>query len=880
MNVAVERLFHELVDLPPDARAQYFAVHRIDAATRDEVNALLACDVGASAVLLRDVGLAASRALPQLDPTGWRCGSFQLLHLIGQGGMGAVYLAERIDGEITQRVAVKLLPLGAGHVHRERFMQERQILASLAHPNIARLLDVGHTDGGRPFLAMEYVNGEPIDVFAAPLTARQRIVLFLKLCAAVGYLHRNLIVHRDLKPSNILVTADGEPKLLDFGIAKILDLPTDATSTTLRLLSPDYASPEQVSGIGIGTTTDIYSLGGILYRLLTGKGVHEFDDRAPEAIAQVITAGVVTPPSRWTPELKGDLECILLKALRKDPHERYATVEEFAEDLRAFLDLRPVRAHAGNAWYRTRKFLRRCWVTASAAAMVIATLAIGLYVANRQRIMAERRFGQLHELSTKLLDFETQLGDADPTIRNTLVSLSIQYLEGLGREAFHDTQLAIEIGAAYLRVARMQGVPEWNQQGQYTAAEESLSKTQLFVDSVLRIDPRNREALWLAANVAHDRAVTAYAQRRTEQVLAYAPKAVEEFDRLASLGHLTWRDINAATYIFGDLAEVHIALHRFDDAVRYARRGIEWSRNTSSVPGPRAQAFNMLAGALMYLGDFQGALGAIQEGRKHLDTLVVTDRYPRYVALMAFQTRCREGLMLGEDGGVNLGRPLEATVLLQEAFDAVEQFARKDAHDYESRSDVAIAGRFLGDILRHSDAKRALDVYDQSLARIREVPKDVSARRVEALLLAGSSYPARWLHRHDARGRIDAALRLLVETNDYSAKAILPGSEADIAVRALADHLFETDEPEKAIETYRQLCAAMSAAHADPWNDLVDAVNVSRVEGSLSAQLRRVGHLEEAAILQRSRLDLWRSWGKRLPDNPFIRQEIAASSSS
>jgi serine/threonine protein kinase len=376
-----------LADLSAEARAQYFAKHATDGETRREVEALLRFDSGASTRLVRDIGAAASEAL-ELDGTGWRCGPYRLLDVVGRGGMGAVYRAERADGEVTQQVAVKLLPPGAGDWLRERFLQERQIQASLTHPNIARMLDAGRLDNGQPFLAMEYIRGKPIDVFAAGFTVRQKIELFLKVCSAVSYLHRNLIVHRDLKPSNILVTEEGEPKLLDFGIAKTLDLATDATVTIMRMLTPDYASPEQVTGGQISTATDIYSLGAVLYQLLTGKPAHEFEDRSPEGISRVITAREVTQPSRWTPELKGDVEFILLKSLRKDPQERYATVDQFADDLQAFLDFRTVRARSGNAWYRTRRFVRRYWIPVTAAAVVFASLSAGLFIANRERARA------------------------------------------------------------------------------------------------------------------------------------------------------------------------------------------------------------------------------------------------------------------------------------------------------------------------------------------------------------------------------------------------------------------------------------------------------------------------------------------------------------
>jgi serine/threonine-protein kinase len=418
MNARAKELFHDVADLTPDKRARYFAEHEVDEDTCREVEELLAFDSGASAFLMRDISIAASLSLPQLEPNGWRCGPYRLLHVIGRGGMGAVYLAERADGEVSQRLAVKLLPPGAGDAQRERFLQERQILASLAHPNIARMLDAGHVENGQPFLAMEYVEGKPIDVFAAELSLRQKITLFLKVSAAVGYLHRNLVVHRDLKPSNILVTADGEPKLLDFGIAKMLGVATDTTMTGMRMLTPDYASPEQVAGGTVSTATDIYSLGAVLYYLLTGKPAHEFKEHTPEAVASVVATREVTRPSRWTPELKGDLDSILLKALRKDPGERYATAEQFSEDLESFLKSRPVKARSGNTWYSTRKLLRRYWVAFALAALAFFAAAGGIVATTIQaRTIRKQRDFAFRELarSEAILNLNDYLLSEVPT---------------------------------------------------------------------------------------------------------------------------------------------------------------------------------------------------------------------------------------------------------------------------------------------------------------------------------------------------------------------------------------------------------------------------------------------------------------------------------
>ena len=249
MRNRVEEIFHEVADLSAEARARYFTQQGIDTKTRTEVEALVLFDADSSTSLERDIEQVAQRALARFEPKGLLSGPYRLGDLLGRGGMGTVHLAERVDGEVSQRVAVKLLRPGVDDPQlRQRFLAERQILATLSHPNIARLLDAGHREDGQPYLVMEYVEGKAIDVYTKGLSLRQKIALFLKVCAAVGYLHRNLVVHRDLKPPNILVTLEGEPKLLDFGIAKMLDWAGDATMTGMRMLTPDYASPEQVDG--------------------------------------------------------------------------------------------------------------------------------------------------------------------------------------------------------------------------------------------------------------------------------------------------------------------------------------------------------------------------------------------------------------------------------------------------------------------------------------------------------------------------------------------------------------------------------------------------------------------------------------------------------
>ena len=281
LNQDVASLFDAVADLAPSGRDAYYRQHGVSPSLRAEVESLVSFDRQSDALLVEAVAAGAAHAASILQRALLpdRCGPFQPEKLLGQGGMGTVWLAKRVDGEVDQQVAVKLLQphLQFPRVH-ERFIQERRILASLSHSNIARLLDAGRSANGQPYLVMEYVEGEAIDVYCQPLDLQKVLRVFLKVCSAVSYAHAMLVVHRDLKPSNILVTREGEPKLLDFGIAKLIAPDAERTDTIGRLLSPDYASPEQVRGEDTGTAADVYSLGAILYKLLAGRSPHQFDE--------------------------------------------------------------------------------------------------------------------------------------------------------------------------------------------------------------------------------------------------------------------------------------------------------------------------------------------------------------------------------------------------------------------------------------------------------------------------------------------------------------------------------------------------------------------------------------------------------------------------
>ncbi|MEM9556889.1 MAG: serine/threonine-protein kinase [Acidobacteriota bacterium] len=396
-----------------------------------------------------------------------RIGPYRVLHRIGQGGMGQVFLAERADGEIERQVAIKVIGFGFDlPIVHQRFLSERQILAGFDHPYIARLFDAGTTADGRPYLVMEAVDGRPIDRYCAEerLSLEERLRLFRKVCSAVEHAHRRLVVHRDLKPPNILVTADGTPKLLDFGIAKLLDpdsfpLPLDeVTRTALRPLTPRWASPEQVCGGTITTASDVWSLGVLLHRLLTGGHPHDPVTTAPEALL----AAMQRPPERasrclqrrlaegkevpWPDaearrvarRLDGDLDSILTKALRFEPDERYPSVSALDDDLRRLLDGEPVRASRATRLYRLGKFFRRhrtaVLVAASVLLLVVGFAGVSLYQSAEIRAQVERAELQAARAEQTRDFLADLLGAADERMRREgEVTLAELLEEGVGR---------------------------------------------------------------------------------------------------------------------------------------------------------------------------------------------------------------------------------------------------------------------------------------------------------------------------------------------------------------------------------------------------------------------------------------------------------------
>jgi serine/threonine protein kinase len=539
------------LELEPAQRSAYLArVDAVDPVLRKELDSLIASHERTGTDFLNAPWAQAASALAsQVVPDallGRRVGSYQIMGQIGVGGMGEVYRAFRADDEYKKQVAIKLVRAGQNSDFVvNRFKNERQILASLDHPNIARLLDGGTTENGVPYFVMEVIEGLPIDEYCnthkLPIT--ERLKLFVQVCSAVQYAHQHLFIHRDIKPGNILVTSDSVPKLLDFGIAKILEGGTEVaqlepTLTFFRLLTPGYASPEQVKGATITTSSDIYSLGVVLYVLLTGRSPYQLTKPTSEGIARAVCEVEPEKPSavvrrtmadgketarlaladlaalregsveKLSKRLRGDLDDIVLMALRKEPQRRYASVEQFAQDIQRHLDSLPVLARKDTLGYRMSKFVNRHKFGVIAASVMALTLLTALVVtirANRiarqqaeiartQRERAERRFNDVRKLANSMifdLPGPIHMVPGSIAVEKMLYDNGLKYLDSLATEAEGDVSLQRELAAGYKQLGDSQGFPYGGSLGDSPGALASYRKSLQMRQRLVDNDPGN-----------------------------------------------------------------------------------------------------------------------------------------------------------------------------------------------------------------------------------------------------------------------------------------------------------------------------------------------------------------------------------------------------
>lgn len=548
----LQRLFEQALELPAAARRDFLDAQISDAAERDEVLALLATHERIDAPLDRPVRLPLP--VPNDDPAAWiglRIGAWQVTRRIGFGGMGTVCEAVRADEEFQKSVAVKFL-----HRHAAtqaavlRFKAERQILANLTHPNIATLFDGGVTDDGRPYLVMEYVDGLPITKWCdeRALTVRDRVRLFLQVCSAVEAAHRSLVVHLDIKPGNILVTPEGHVKLLDFGIARLLDREEDDSAERVnaqepRLFTPDYAAPEQVSGQPVGTATDVYALGVVLYELLAKRTPLAVHDASTDEMARVVCEGVVRPTGT-----DADLDAVLLKALHKDQRQRYANASELRSELQCFLDGKPVAAQPDTKRYRLRKFIGRYRIASAAASVALLAVLCGAGLSLWQAQVAQRAAADTRRLNDFLLEV-LQMSDPFDTGKEITLSEALDATAARIDATFADRpDLSAEIrfGIGYSMLSRYR--LESAEQQLRRALEESRTEFGLH-------DIRTLRAMEGVAGLLHEKGD-----------LAAAEAMYKETRRLIEASGLTADPLYV--YVLGNLGNFYLTLERYPEAER------------------------------------------------------------------------------------------------------------------------------------------------------------------------------------------------------------------------------------------------------------------------------------------------------------------------
>lgn len=728
MNEDVRYWFERAVRLSPDARRAMLESSCADQGVRAEVMSLLEFDSGGPD---SESDLPVSKAIKEIAGSAFdspsrefpaqRVGPFELGRMLGSGGMGSVYEAHRVDGQVRQRVAVKFVqvsPLSSERFRdsvRRRFARERQMLASLRHPYIAGLIDAGTTEGGTPYAVIEQVDGVPIDEYCDKLLPdpADRIRLVLKLCEAVQFAHRNLIVHSDIKPENVLVTEDGTPKLIDFGVAS--DLADDTTLTTMRAFTPGYASPEQCRGMAATVATDVFGLGGVLYRVLTGARPREIEGGSLEEVIRVICEEDVIRPSAIKPELRGDAENILLKALQREPQRRYGSAPELADDLNRMLARRPVRATPDSVWYRASRFTRRHWVPLLTTAAFIAALAVFAAVSQQQRASALRRAAESRRLAERLLfEVHDEIGGVlgGTKARERLGVIAVQFLESLERDYGGDPELAWEMLNAYSRLGQSRGGVV-SSVGDTASALQLARKALSMGDIVERTAPGPERLDELFTAYQGLTAIFEDARRPTEQ-----REILDRMLRIAArLQPLRQAQAQAALARFHDNRGARKeAAEAFGQALSILR---PLAKDPAKPPGAEEQLTSVLVGygrSQALAGDFESSVVTLQEAIRSSERRIAAEPNRSRSVRQLYWGNIALGDVYGSPGRFNLGRVSEAVQHYQKARGIAEKMVAADPDNEAATLDLARAYMREGVALAAARPAEALTLLERSRA--------------------------------------------------------------------------------------------------------------------------------------------------------------------
>lgn len=917
----VKTIFQRALELPSAHRPSYLD-HACgsDPELRRAVESMLQSDTEETTFLDKSPVDPISKLLDQVEikPPS-RVGQYEIQREIGRGGMGAVYLASRADDQYRKQVAIKLVLRDRENASVvERFRRERQILANLDHPNIALLLDGGATADGLPYLVMEYVEGVPIDEYCdgGKLDVSGRLRLFLTVCGAVHHAHQNLVIHRDLKPSNILVKKDGTVKLLDFGIAKLVQTQPaagqalDKTATAMRILTPEYASPEQVRGDPVTTATDVYQLGVVLYQLLTGHHPFAFKSRAavmqmllsdepqrPSAATQRVVEEDLpdgtkellrTPqsvstcregsPQKLRRRLEGDLDAILLKALAKEPAQRYGSVEQFADDIRRHLEDAPIQARAHSIRYLASRYYRRHKTGAAAAAFVFVSLVIGIaaagweaHIARLERAKAQRRFEEVRRVANSFL-FEVHDAMAPlagtTAARQLVVRKAMEFFDGLAKEAAGDTTLQRELAIAYHRLGDLQGNPNVANLGDTAGALRNYRKAMAIRESLLNASPQDpdlRRELGQSFEAVADLYVTS---GNTDAALEHYQKAKAIFESLQkeapssrpiqSLLAKSYHNVVGQLIHTGDTARAlelsRKAMKISEDLVAQDPSNAEARRNLSV-------AYSRFGGVLDRMGDSSGALQNFQKALEIQQALVQEN--PDNA-----QARREISVIYEDMGRAHAIRNdlTQATESYRRALAIRKDLAASDPRNALAAADLGFIEMRMGDMFHRANQRglalesyrRALTVF-QNLANLD--PSNVVARRDMALVferLGGIQA---------ATGNNTSALDYYKRLQDVAAEWVSKDSSNSVAHHTLGVARLRVSETQSRMgDLPAALTSAEKALTIFRKLHETDAANVENQRGLAWAWIRKGEVLEAKAQASprgkaASRIQVWQEAG-------------------
>lgn len=741
----IEEIFQSAVERPVSERSEYVAqVCGDDYELRSEVESLLASDSDAVTVLhsVIEADVVRLNRESSASEAGLRVGPYSLVRELDSGGMGVVYLAVRSDDQYFQIVAIKMIRRGMewpSLIHR--FRAERQILANLTHPNIGAILDGGETEDGRPFIVMEYVEGQPITLACESrgLSIREKVELFRSVCSAAHYAHQKLVIHRDVKPSNVLVTPQGVVKLIDFGVSKPLapelipgELPK--TESWQRLMTPDYASPEQLQGQELTTASDIYSLGVLLFELLTGSRPYSLGELSPAAAERLVCEGDIPKPSsvpglpdRVRKQVAGDLDRIVSKAMDQDPSRRYLSAQHLEEDLVRFLQGKPVLARDATPIYRLSKFIKRHRTACLMASVTLVVLAGSIFLHQRQSRAADSRVKQVAALAdSAIADLTEKLQQSPASIeaQASLFHSALGYLEQLTRDSGNDPRLLLELSHAYTRVGDLEGSPFvanlGNSATAVTSYQEAL-RTALDAHARLPGEESTEAAIEAYHRLAGMESFLGNTQKALDGYQKSLPLATEFLQqkpadpmrrRLLAMNYAGIGDVELSSL------EPDKALNNYRQAFQVfgsdANGQEDHDRTLAGLYLRRARVLNELGPQPEAVADVHRAI-EIAQG--------LTRQFPseRQVQRDLFSAYQNMVLTLAGRDLLNIGDSKQAQLYARKALGIAEALAAADPKNVQARYDLSLAYTTMGDSFRLSQPTAAGRWYRTSIALTKEM---------------------------------------------------------------------------------------------------------------------------------------------------------------